>query len=221
MLFQSIDIISVSAIFEYIEMYNLMAVNWQSFHPNGIYISNSSNGIVRYSNFHKETYATGEGIFFEQSGGSSNWLIYGNIFYDLNDGAYKAIEIQSVVPNLKIFNNTFDNIVNVTYGGSTYCGSGSEFRNNLQYYSSGGTCGTNSNNLTLTSLDPFVNRAGHDYNIVSTIGAGYPRNAGTNLSAYFTLSMDGVTFGGDGIWDIGAFEYNAAGSTPSPPSNLR
>ncbi|MEW6681773.1 MAG: hypothetical protein AB1451_02480 [Nitrospirota bacterium] len=211
------------SIFEYIEMYNLMAVNWQAFHPNGIYIQSAKDGIVRYSDFHKETNGTGEGIFFEQGGGASNWQIYGNIFYDLDSGNLKAIEIQSTVPNLKIFNNTFDNVVNVTYGGSTYCGPGSEFRNNLLYYSSGGSCGASSNNLALTSPNPFVNRAGHDYRIVSTTGSGYPRNIGMDLSLYYAVDMEGTKFGVDGTWDIGAFEYSSSSASipPAAPSNLQ
>ena len=98
--------------FEYIDMYDIMAVNWSSYHPNGIYISGSKNGIIRYSKFHKGPggNAVGEGIFFEQAGGASNWQIYGNLFYDITGSGLKAIEITSVVANLKIWNNTFDNV---------------------------------------------------------------------------------------------------------------
>jgi hypothetical protein len=95
-----------NSIFEYIEMTDIFAINWSSFHPNGIYISGAAGGTIRYSKFYKNKYPIGEGIFWEQSGGASDWKIYGNVFYDINDTGAKAIEITSVVPNLKIYNNT-------------------------------------------------------------------------------------------------------------------
>jgi hypothetical protein len=215
------------SIFEYLDVYDIMAANWSSYHPNGIYTSGSSNVIVRYSTFHKgpRGYGTGEGIFFEQAGGSSNWQIYGNVFYDLDSTGLKAIEITSNVPGLKIFNNTFDNIIVpgiYVNGGS--CGAGSESRNNLSYAtSSPSACGTSSNNLTITSSpNPFVNRSAHDYHIVAATGALYPRNAGTALAVYFATDADRTNFGADGFWDIGAFEYESgtASSLP-PPTGLR
>ena len=58
-----------SVIFEYLDMYDINASNWQSYHPNGIYTSGASDVIVRYSKFHKgpKGYGCGEGIFFEQA----------------------------------------------------------------------------------------------------------------------------------------------------------
>ena len=80
--------------FEYIDMYDIMAANWSTYHPNGIYTSGAPGGIVRYSVFHKgpDGNGVGEGIFFEQSGGSTDWQIYGNVFYDLDQSGWKAIE---------------------------------------------------------------------------------------------------------------------------------
>jgi hypothetical protein len=214
-----------SSTFEYIEMFDIFAVNWSSYHPNGIYISGSNNGIVRYSKFHSgpNGYPIGEGIFFEQSGGCSNWKIYGNLFYDLTGAGSKAIEITSVVPNLKIWNNTFDNVSTPLYTQAA-AGTGSELKNNLFYASgSGYSWGTTSNNLYPSSGTVFVNRAAKDYHIVSTTGSGYPRNAGTNLSVNFTTDRDGVVFGADDAWDIGAYEYGSATNTNliSAPSGLR
>jgi hypothetical protein len=212
--------------FEYIDMYDIMAVNWSAYHPNGIYISDSKDGIVRYSKFHKGPggNAVGEGIFFEQSGGASNWKIYGNLFYDINASGLKAIEITSDVPNLKIWNNTFDNVGNLIYAQAS-AGTGSEFKNNLIYASgTGWSWGTSSNNLQITSGTVFVDRAAKNYRIVSTIGSGYPRNGGANLSAFFTADMDGASYGQDGVWDIGAYEYGATtdgNGNPTPPTGLR
>ncbi|MCI0563572.1 MAG: hypothetical protein MN733_34295 [Nitrososphaera sp.] len=209
--------------FEYLDMYDIHALNWATHHPNGIYCSSANNVIVRYSKFHKgpNGYGTGEGIFFEQSGGCNNWQIYGNAFYDLDYTGVKALNIASPATGLKILNNTFDNVILAMYI-KVSCGAGSETRNNLFYAASPGTCGTMSNNLTLSSPSAFVNRATHDYHIVDTVGVNLPRNAGTSLSSYFQADMDGITFGTDGLWDIGAYEFS---STPSQslaaPSNLR
>ncbi len=212
--------------FEYLDVFDIHAQNWSTWHPNGLYTSGAKDVIVRYSKFHKgpKGYGVGEGIFFEQGGGASNWQIYGNLFYNLNGSGLKAIQITSSVPGLRIFNNTFVDLslpgvfVN---GGS--CGSGSETRNNLTYGSSGpSSCGTMSNNLTISSTpDPFVSRSSSDFRIVSNVGSGYPRNAGTNLSSTFRNDALGVSFGADGGWDIGAYEYaGASDKVPQAPTAL-
>lgn len=212
--------------FEYLDVFDIMAANWSTWHPNGIYTSGSKDVIVRYSKFHKgpKGYGVGEGIFFEQSGGSANWKIYGNIFYDLNSTGLKAIEITSAVPGLQIYNNTFDNIiVPGVYVNGGSCASGSATKNNLSYATSPpDTCGSTSNNLTISSAPmPFVSRASRDYRIVATTGASYPRNAGANLAGVFLTDMNGSVFGTDGAWDIGAYEYDPDTGTPiTPPVGL-
>jgi hypothetical protein len=206
-------------IFEYLEMTNAGAVNWSTYHPNGIYIVGVDNGTVRYSKFYKSTNSVGEGVFF-QSSGSDGWEIYGNIFHDLNQSGTKAISIKETTLGLKIFNNTFSDNLSAIYGSGN-CGTGSETRNNL-FYNGSGSCGTASNNLTTSSTNVFVDYAGKDFRIVETVGTGYPRNAGTNLSAYFTTDRGGNPFGADGAWDIGAYEYvSYSKSFPSnPPSPI-
>jgi hypothetical protein len=164
----------------------------------------------------------GEGIFFEQSGGSTGWLIYGNVFYDLNSEGWKSIEITSNVGPIKIYNNTFDNTgVPGVYVNAGSCGSGSETRNNLGFQTSFDSCGTSSNNLVTSSTSVWVNRNARDYHIVGTVGTGFPHNAGTNLSSVFTTDPDGVVYGADGTWDVGAYELAGGGSAPSAPTNLR
>jgi len=177
-------------------------------HANTIIQWDASSGtVIRHNRFHDEL---GEGIFFEQTGNVSNVKIYGNIFYDTD----KVIEIYSNVPNLTVYNNTFANISWAIYTGGMW-GAGSVERNNL-YYNVGTVYGapTRSNNLN-TSANPFVNLAGKDYHIINTVGADYPRNAGTALAAEYATDRDAVTRGADGTWDIGAYEYGAA--TPATP----
>jgi hypothetical protein len=214
-----------NTLIERVDMSGIGAVNAGTYHPNGIITWDSVNVTVRYSKFHSGAngYGIGEGIFFEQTGGCSNWKIYGNVFYKLDAG--KVIQITSPVPGLKIFNNTFADTtwspidLRSDQGGA--CASGSETRNNLFYSSAASdACGSMSNNLTINSPNPFVESSANDYHIVGTTGQGYPRNAGANLSSYFAVDMDGVNFGTDGTWDIGAYEYRGT-SQLAPPSNLR
>jgi hypothetical protein len=210
--------------FEYLDVFDIAPVNWAQWHPNGIYLNGATNGTVRYSKFHKgpNGFGCGEGIFFEQGGGCSNWLIYGNVFYDLDSVGLKSIELTSNVPGLRVYNNTFDNIilpgVFMNTGGSA--GQGSECKNNLSYATNPpDSCGTISNNLTIASSpNPFVNRATHDYHIVSTVAISYPRSAGVDLSSVFTTDMDGSVFGADGAWDIGAYEFSSGSPPPAPPA---
>jgi len=217
--------------FEYIDMYDIMPVNWSQWHPNGIYTSSAPGGIVRYSRFHRgpDGNAVGEGIFFEQSGGSTGWQIYGNVFYDINKVGWKAIEITSNVGTIKIFNNTFDDtgVPGVFLNGGS-CGSNSETKNNLGYLSSFDSCGQLSNNVQAASASVFVNRTARDYHIVSNVGTGYPRNAGTSLTSdgHINIDVDGKLRGSDGTWDAGAYEYGGTSCTncapaPGAPSNVR
>ena len=192
-------------------------------HPNIYYIIGSSNGIIRYSKIHDNS-ASGTGVAFSDGGPWNNWQIYGNLFYDNSSSSGAAINIQeSAAAGMKIFNNTFiNNGMNLYLSGGGSCGSGSENRNNL-FYGTGGTlsCGTASNNVT-TTTSAFINYASKDFHIVSNTGGSYPRNAGTSLSSYFTTDLDGVTFGGDGTWDVGAYEYDSGepGDTTAPTTTI-
>ncbi len=214
-------------VFEYIDMYDIMAINWSAYHPNGIYTSSAPGGIVRYSKFHKGPggNGVGEGIFFEQSGGSTGWQIYGNVFYDLNQTGWKAIEITSAVGAIKVYNNTFDNIlVGSLYTSNSWSCSGGEWRNNLLLNAGNNTCGTASNNVTAGSAAVFVNRTARDYHIVSNTGTGFPRNAGVALpSSPYNADPDGTVRGADGTWDVGAFEFGctSCASPPAPATSVR
>jgi hypothetical protein len=217
-------------VFEWIDMYDIMATNWSQFHPNGIYTSGARNGIVRYSRFHKgpDGNGVGEGIFFEQAGGSTGWQIYGNVFYDLDQTGWKAIEVTSAVGAIKVYNNTFDNILAGTlYTSNSWSCTGGEWYNNLVISTSMSTCGTASNNVTASSGSVFVNRAARDYRIVANTGSGFPRNAGRTLAndGLINRDADGTVRGADGAWDAGAYEYGApctsCPAAPAAPQNVR
>lgn len=213
-------------VFEYGSMYDISPTDiGPSCHPNTIYIGwRMNHGIVRYNKFYSND---GEGVVWSDGTGNGpwdDWKLYGNLFYDLNLGYSKAMGIQeATVTNLKIWNNTFYNNYATLYNsdGGT-CGTGSENRNNI----GGGniTCGTASNNLDPSDA-MFLNLAARDFHIVSTTGTGYPRNAGTTLSSdgYINYDRDLVLRGGDGTWDIGAFEFKSTGTgniKPFPPTMI-
>ena len=48
---------------------------------------------------------------------------------------------------------------------------------------------------------------------LTAYGAVAATTNGTSLASPYDVDMDGVTRGGDGVWDIGAYEYAAGGGT--------
>ncbi|MEK7635492.1 MAG: hypothetical protein AAB405_00135 [Patescibacteria group bacterium] len=203
-------------IIEYIDMYDISGNATE--HSNLMYIHASNRGTVRYSKFYNSS-VSGTGIAFSDGGPFNDWKIYGNIFYDMSTSTATAISVQqATITGLKMFNNTFSNNVFNFRLSSASCGTGTESKNNIVYGSGGSvSCGSTSNNLTTSDSSIFINAASKDFHIVSTIGSGYPRNAGTNLSGTFIFDMDGVVFGGDdSLWDVGSYEYTIGVDT-SPP----
>lgn len=229
-----------NALYEYIDMYNIYAANSGLNHPDLMYIADGSYGTIRYSKFH-DACSGGSGIFFTVAGSTNYWNLYGNMFYDMTsaDGNCYAVKLrEGTVLGLKIFNNTFSNNDADLTVSDGVCGTGCETKNNI-FHGTGwtSTYGTQSNNLVTTDSSIFTNYAAKDYHIVSTVGSGYPRNAGTSLSSYFTTDagtslsssfttdMDRNTFGADGTPDLGAYEYNPGGGggsfiKPSAPMKL-
>lgn len=201
-----------NTIFEYIDMYDISAINSAEWHPNGIYLTDSNNGVVRYSKFHKgpNMNGTGEGIFFAGYGTYNGWKIYGNEFYDLDLAGQKGISIRSsvTVDNMIIANNTFSNVRIPVYIAGI-CLAGSTFANNLLDNVVVGniSCGGTSNNLYINDRAVFVDRSSNNYNIVSSIGSYYPRDLGIDLGLHFKEDIGGQIYGSDGKWDVGAHEY--------------
>jgi hypothetical protein len=139
------------------------------------------------------------------------------------------------------YNNTFVNLKSIGIWHQRgndpqyQWGAGSVARNNLYYnsfygdlpppedyaWSSATANGAHSIN---NGANPFVNYAGKDFRLTSTIGASSPRNKGLDLGSAYATDQYGVTRGADGSWDIGACEYgDVTGSTNpaiavSPPS---
>jgi hypothetical protein len=112
-----------------------------------------------------------------------------------------------------IYNNTIAGISGAFNTGGNILvngGSGNICRNNLGYDIAGTfsvTCSTTSSNGEESS-DPFVNYATGNLHLSTGI-------AGTTIATPYDTDMDGVTRGGDGTWDRGAYEYGGADFTPA------
>jgi hypothetical protein len=173
---------------------------------------------------------TAELGFWDYTGASTGVEVYGNWFYNSKTGGRNAVIViggdgSSWVGDgangTKVYNNTFAGIADTNGTLVILNGTSTEAKNNLVYSAgSGFTASSSSNNVTASS-DPFVSYSTRDYRIISTTGGTYPRNAGTNLGSPYDIDPLGVTRGGDGTWDVGAYEYNAGGSVPDAPSNFR
>lgn len=203
-----------SVTFDHLDMSDCSALNSASWHPNGIWAAGATNLTVKNSYFHTGTegFGVGEGIFAEQSGGNTNWKIYGNVFSKINATGQKAVQLTSAVNGLLFYNNTCDDTgVDCLYINGGSCTGTSFVKNNLLNASTLGTCGTASNNVTAASTSVWVNRASNDYHIVSTITTNFPRDKGTALGSPYDVDPDGLTRGSDGTWDVGAYEYAAVG----------
>jgi hypothetical protein len=188
------------------------------------------NGTIRYNQFVNscgQSGGEGEGCTAEIAlwdGGAGAWdgnKIYGNYFYrtrDENSGGTIVVGgnggswAGSPASSTLVYNNTIAGISgSVNTGGNILVngGSGNICRNNLGYDIAGTfsvTCSTTSSNGEESS-DPFVNYASGNLHLSAGI-------AGTTIASPYDTDMDGVTRGGDGTWDRGAYEYGASVSAP-------
>ncbi len=208
------------------------------------------NGTLRYNTFRN---CTGTACIAALDPGypaSINaWKIYGNIFYDGQAGNGVIATGTSATHYIKdtlIYNNTFVNIAsgNIVWqcGATTSCAStsGNVFMNNLLYNSGAGlnegpsggaithdynawisSIGTppSEQNGQIGSLNPFMDYSGGNYHLVD----GTSLFRGITLSNPYTMDMDLKVRGGDGKWDIGAYEFTGGAdkTPPGSPQNVR
>ncbi|MGZ3771294.1 MAG: hypothetical protein ACXVCP_14750 [Bdellovibrio sp.] len=221
--------------FEYNDIHNSWDANGSMCHPNIIATAGTNNLNFRYNKIHDYD---DEGIMFLGNGGS--WYVYGNLWYS-GIGYSRILETQNGVNGpVYFYNNTADGIwASVNAGTGNNGGSWdsrSTGKNNIWWnmtWTEGlpnesnnfcsNTC--SSPNSISAGLNPFANLAAKDYHLISTVGSQYPRNKGTSSGTFFTTDMDNTVFGGDGAWDIGAYEYKSSPNTStvilSSPVNLR
>lgn len=75
---------------------------------------------------------------------------------------------------------------------------------------------------TVTGSPAFVSYTQYDNSNDLRLTSSSPsRDAGLDLSSLFTTDKDGVSRPQGSAWDIGAYEFAAAGAGPGPPTNLR
>jgi hypothetical protein len=180
-----------------------------------------------------------DGIFFEGSGGAVNFKFYGNTYYH-SGGSLMTFKVGSSYGPVYIYNNVFEN--DGTFGdyqpgwlnfdGTMAAGTeiannifqnidnqaGSSINSNHNAYNLSGytetgvvhfTAGTQFGNIS--SGNPLL----ADFHLTAA-GATAFANKGKALSAEFATDADGNVRGGDGTWDIGAFEYNGMPAQPAP-----
>lgn len=124
-----------------------------------------------------------------------------------NGGAWAG----SPANNTLVLNNTIVGIDQGQGGVLINGGTGNEVRNTLGYDITAGfgfTPNTSSN--AEQGTNPFVNYGSADFHLSAGI-------AGTSLSSPYNTDMDGITRGGDGTFDRGAFEFDS-GAGPSAPT---
>ena len=195
-----------------------------------------SDGIIRYNIFYDAcgnggAGCTGEIALWDDADFDGN-KIYGNTFYQSgtnnHDGPSDATitiggdnGVSSAGPpviDTLVYNNTFYGNPGGNHGRIRIYGSSSSntCRNNLWYNTTSTTitCTTTSNNVN-AGANPFVS-APANLRLSGATAAGF------TLSSPYNADMDGLTRGGDGTWDVGAYEYDeGGGSPPGAPSNFR
>jgi hypothetical protein len=154
----------------------------------------------------------------------NNNEIYGNSFYNSKSAGRNGVVVVGGngtswagpgASGTKVYNNTFAGVAERSvFGEIILNGSSNEAKNNLFYNCGGNRVSASSvgNNVTATS-DPFVNYAARDFRLTS---ANQARNAGANLGSVYNTDGYGVVRGGDGVWDVGAYEFQDSGSLIAP-----
>lgn len=234
-----------NALIEDNELYDNMALDSVTFHPNQVFTAMSNNVTFRRNIL--RNYGV-EGILMKCGsiwGTSGTWYIYSNLFYRDNGASGgptdRVVEangtpgFSSVAGPVYFYNNTIVGLWNSwTAGNDGQWHPNTVSRNNIywktpstapfvanqSYDFCSGTCpGSNS---ASNGSNPFVNLSGGNFHIVSTVGATYPKDKGINLGLPYNVDMDGILRGGDGTWDIGAYEYVSGNNVaPNPPTDLR
>ena len=133
---------------------------------------------------------------------------YGNVTWKHMAQGKSDASIFAEATDCLIYNNTV--MDDGTGQGKFSCISGgsSAIRNNITYFPNGMTSGclatTCDNNSNYTSSPPLVNTATGDFHLTAAL-------AGVSLASPYNVDVDGVTRGGDGTWDRGAFEFVEGG----------
>jgi hypothetical protein len=203
-------------------------------HSEMIDAANVQNLTIRYNTFENMvSTSNGHGTTYiepQVNGGSTpnGIYIYGNIF--------KATRSNEATSNPSVFSSTSGELVlnvfiynNVIYGLHGSPPSVGMADTGVRGDNPGSTITVQNNLWQANSYNPgFQAVQVHDHNILNTGEAGFVNAAdgdfhltaatknGIALPSPFNIDPDGKIRGADGVWDIGAYEYNA--NTPCTPS---
>lgn len=212
-----------------------------AYHAEGVSNHGGSNFVFRYNTWED---IEGTGVIINLYAPSSNWEVYGNVFFEtgLAGGLGQGIMTnngggnESPINGLKFYNNSAYHLSGNSSGVRVW---GSTGNGDINVY----------NNLWYECVAVGFNQVTHDYNefhnctftfeynsnpgahdkittgdpYVSTSGTDFCLNAATatgmSLAAPYNVDMDGKLRGADGVWDRGAFEFGGTGGpvpTPNP-----
>ncbi len=164
--------------------------------PVGIQIASGVNypsGVYAENTIFREI-GNGNAVQCDQNSGSNMMYIY-NCTFEGNKTAYNSLSA-GLIKNSLFINNTDD--VSVSGSGAltnfTYCG----FSQQTTF------SGTTGNIFGLTPVNVVVNLSGHDLHLVCSGNSVV--DAGTDMSAFYTVDKDGVTRPQGPAYDMGAYE---------------
>lgn len=146
------------------------------------------------------------------SDGVSGWKVYNNVFYNIQGGK-NLVKLGNgsgnvVANNLWYKSRQAGQDIGIVTNGAVY----TSWCNSTPY----SLCPSSPGTWLQGSDNPFVNVAGFNFNLKSSISGASPINTGTALGSGFDpVDGNGNIRGADGTWDIGAYEYTSG--TPLDP----
>jgi hypothetical protein len=207
--------------------YNYFVHHFSSSSHHGEWINNNAstdNWVIRFNRFMD---ATGTACIAANNADILSAFVYGNVFVSCSSGnGIISGTSAGRLSNAMVYNNTF-----VSCGGGPWInggqlgGSGNVAYDNLLYdmnaeLGSGSSSDYNAYFGTTNTPDethrqsgtgdPFVDSGSGNYRLAAAT------EAGTALPSPYDVDVDGATRGADGVWDRGAYEYNA----PQPCADL-
>lgn len=220
-------IVQLAGVSDFLIEYNYLGASWGKEAIRGQIVAN--NVIIRHNVFVNSTQIdpedetsgiTGEIAFFGNEPSYSGNEVYGNTFSNEFSGGRNTVvgiggmDFSAVAINCKVFNNSFVGITDSSVFPPILLsgGTGNEAKNNLFFNSAstGVTANSTANNVVAT-VDPFVDSEAFDFRIEA---GGQAQDVGSDLGAGYNTDRFGTTRGGDGLWDVGAYEFDDGAPEP-------
>jgi len=204
-------------------------------HSESIQARATTNLVVKYCWFED---IQGTAVIISGSGNSSNWDVFGNVFYATSGFSQEnghgtiADNQKDSIHHVRVYNNTFVGIKGFKCGVRFWKSTGNcTAYNNLFYDCRGvGYQGTvhdynsyydceikdfeyeRGPHDDISSGNPLVNPGGRDMHLRAATAPGR-----TDLGSLYSVDPDGNRRGADGAWDRGAYEKTGSSPPPPPP----